>query len=273
LVKKSSRAQARRIKDRWKAKEWYTIKSPEMFDNRQIAETIADDGSKVIGRVTEVTLHDLTGDFSKMHIKLRFKVDDVKGFDAHTRFIGHNLTSDYIRRLTRRKRSKMDGVFDVQTKDGAIVRVKPMAITESRIQVSQQQALRAIMAQVIARTAKRKYLSDFIGDMIHGNLPKNIMKNCKKIYPLKRVEVRKSEILRFPTTKKKPSEEVKSEAKEEDETKIPTPEGEEELKVPISEEPDQPKKDESIEEDTKEDYKDEIDEKKVEDEEKPGNDT
>ena len=36
----------------------------------------------------EATVHDLTGDFSKMHVKLKFKVTEVRGFDAHTVFIG-----------------------------------------------------------------------------------------------------------------------------------------------------------------------------------------
>ena len=48
MVKKSSRAAARRVKDKWKAKEWYNIHSPDMFDNKQIAETFSDDPSKII---------------------------------------------------------------------------------------------------------------------------------------------------------------------------------------------------------------------------------
>ncbi len=180
-----------------------------MFNNSQIAETLSDESAKVIGRVTEVTMQDLTGDFSKMHIKLLFKVDEVNGFDAHTRFIGHTLTSDYIRRLTRRKHSKTDGVFDAMTKDKALIRVKPMAVTEKRIQVSQQQAIRGIMGEVISREAAKRMHSEFIREMLSGNVSKNILKACKLVYPLKRVEIRRSEVLRLPTEKvvEAPSEE------------------------------------------------------------------
>ena len=65
-----------------------------------------------------------------MHVKLKFKITEIDGFDAQTVFIGQDLTSDYIRRLTRRKRTKTDHVIDIATKDGYIVRVKPMSITE-----------------------------------------------------------------------------------------------------------------------------------------------
>ncbi len=228
-AKRPSRTTARKVKDKWRSKEWYRILAPEMFKNEHIAETLSDEKEKLIGRVTEVTLQDLTGDFSKMHIKLQFKINEVSGFDAHTQFVGHTLTSDYIRRLTRRKHSKTDGVFDVQTKDKALVRVKPMAVTEKRIQVSQQQAIRRIMGKIINKEAKGRISSEFIREMLSGNISKQILKACKPIYPLKRVEIRKSEILRFPTEKfvEAPSEAEAEEKPMEEEP--PPPKEEEEL--------------------------------------------
>jgi small subunit ribosomal protein S3Ae len=198
-AKQGQRTKARKVKDKWRSKEWYRILAPDMFNNTQIAETLSDEGEKVLGRVTEVSMQDITGDFSKMHIKLQFKIKEVSGFDAHTQFVGHTLTSDYIRRLTRRKHSKTDGVFDVLTKDKALIRIKPMAVTEKRIQVSQQQAIRGIMGTIISKQAKKSLSSEFIREMLSGNISKSILKACKPIYPLKRVEIRKSEVLRFPS--------------------------------------------------------------------------
>lgn len=218
MVKKraSSRVAARKVKDKWKAKAWYNVHAPPMFDSRHLAETMADEPEKLYGRVMEVTLQDITNDFSKMHIKLRFRVDEVKENDAYTTFIGHDMTSDYIRRLTRRKRSKMDGVFDVRTKDGAIVRVKPMAVTDNRIQNAQRYILRSIMGEVITETARRRYLDEFIGDMVGGALAKRALRDCKKIYPLKRIEIRKSELIQAPTEERpEPVKEEEPEAVEE----------------------------------------------------------
>jgi small subunit ribosomal protein S3Ae len=200
-AKRTSRATARKVKDKWRSKEWYRVLAPDMFNNAQIAETLGDESSKIIGRVTEVTMQDLTGDFSKMHIKLLFRVYDIKGQDAHTQFTGHTLTSDYIRRLTRRKHSKTDGVFDVLTKDKALIRVKPMAVTEKRIQVSQQQAIRKIMGNIVRKEASSRVSSEFIREMLAGNISIAILRACKPIYPLKRVEIRRSEVLRLPTEK------------------------------------------------------------------------
>lgn len=208
---KKSRAAARKVKDKWKSKSWYNIIAPDMFDSRVLGETPADSLEKLKGRVTEVTVQDLTGDFSKMHIKLRFKVHDVRGGDAYTYFIGHDMTSDYIRRLTRRKRSRTDGTFDVMTKDDNLIRVKPMAIADRRIQSSKQSAIRTKMREIVASEASEKTLSELVRAMITGEMARKIVHSCKSIQPLQRVEIRKSEIMRISKLpdipEKAPSEE------------------------------------------------------------------
>jgi small subunit ribosomal protein S3Ae len=195
VAKKGSRAEARKVKDRWRSKVWYNINAPEIFGASQIGETLADDPEKLQGRVTQITLQDITGDFSQMHVKLNFQIDRIVGLDAHTSFVGHDLTSDYIRRLTRRKHSKMDGVYDVTTLDGFRLRIKPMAITERRIKASQQDAIRAEMERVVFEGASRATLPEVIRAMISGELSKHIFRRCKPIYPIKRVEIRRSQVL------------------------------------------------------------------------------
>src|SRR6267143_1888880 len=153
---KKTRTSARKIKDRWKAKGWDNLLAPEMFNKQVLGETVADESGKIVGRITEVTVQDLTGDFSKMHIKLHFKVQNVQGQDALTQFIGHAMTSDYVRRLTRRKRTRTDGTFDVTTKDAWKVRVKPMAIADRRIQSSKQRGIRQQRTRK-PRAARKSY--------------------------------------------------------------------------------------------------------------------
>jgi small subunit ribosomal protein S3Ae len=217
---------AKKIKDKWRAKRWYRIVAPDMFRGLEIAETLSDEPDKLIGRISEVTLQDLTGDFSKMHIKLHFKIHHYKNDIAYTKFVGHDLTSDYIRRQTRRKRSKMDGVYDVMTKDGYKIRVKPMAITEKRIQTSQAHAIRDVMKLEIEKTAERTVLSEFVKEMVSGDLSSQIFKSSKHIYPIKRIEIRKSEVLDEPDIPfEEPAEFVEGEEAESGEETATTEEG------------------------------------------------
>jgi small subunit ribosomal protein S3Ae len=193
--KAPTKAASRKVKDRWKAKEWYKIHAPMMFNQVQLGETPSADPSSLVGRMTEVTVHDLTGDFSKMHVKLRFKVDDVRGFDAHTVFVGQDLTSDYIRRLTRRKKTKTDHVVDVRTKDGYLIRIKPMSITDKRIQASQESAVRNIMTAEIQKMGAEMTISDLVKSIISGDLARRLSNASKIIVPIKKVEIRKTEVL------------------------------------------------------------------------------
>ncbi len=188
------RAAAKKVKDKWRAKEWYKIFAPEMFSKMQLGETPADSPEGIMGRITEATVQDLTGDFSKMHIKIRFKVNNVSGLDAHTIFYGHDLTSDYVRRLTRRKRTKTDAVVDVTTKDGWNIRVKPMAVSEQRIQASQETAVRTIMQDESRKAASEATIGEFVRMLIMGELSKRISDASKIIVPIKRIEIRRSEV-------------------------------------------------------------------------------
>src|SRR5688572_30557974 len=113
-----ARTQARRVKDRWKSKQWYKVTAPASFSSTVLAETLGDEPEKLIGRTLETTLHELTGDMKQMHVKLRFQVSEVTDLNARTVFVGHDMTSDYTRRLVRRGNSRIPVVLDLQTKDG-----------------------------------------------------------------------------------------------------------------------------------------------------------
>lgn len=193
-----SAASKKSTKDKWKAKQWYQIQAPRMFNAVTIAETLAEEPDHLQGRVAEATMQDLTGDLSKMHIKCYFKVTAVTGTNCQTRFVGHELTNDYIRRLTRRKHSKIDGVYDATTKDGFVVRVKPMAVTEKRAQSAIESKIRHLSQEVCAKHAADRTMAEFVRDVINGELSGAIYKACKPVYPLKRVEMRKSEVLKMP---------------------------------------------------------------------------
>ena len=72
-----AKKQRRRVRDTWKEKSWYTIKTPVAFGDKEIGTTPARDPELVYGRTVEVTMRELTGDFSKQYIKLQFEVNDV----------------------------------------------------------------------------------------------------------------------------------------------------------------------------------------------------
>jgi len=186
--------------DGWKAKQWYNLVAPEMFGKANIGETVADVPEKLIGRVIEVTLGELTNDLSKQNIKLVLKVDSVGGDSAYTKFTGHQLTQDYLRSLVKRSTSNIETNISVSTKDGYTIRVKPSCYTIKRARSNQVKAIRAVMNSVIAARAKEMDLEQFVQEVVTGKLSASIYHDVKPIYPLRRVEVRKTEIEAEPGT-------------------------------------------------------------------------
>lgn len=193
-----ARQAARRVKDRWKAKTWYKVTAPASFQQKLIGETMADESSKLLGRRVETTLHDLTGDMKLMHVKIYFQITDVVDTEAKTSFAGHTMTSDYVRRLTRRGHTKIPAVFDVRTKDGSRLRVKPFAVADRRCQTTQAQTMRKIMQDMITEAAEKSTLNAFLRDVLMGDLNTRVYKECRKIHPLRRIEIAKTELVQAP---------------------------------------------------------------------------
>ena len=184
--------------DAFRAKNWYQILAPAEFNRANIGETLADDPAKMIGRVIEATLGDITGDWTKQNTKMIFRIEEVGGNSAYTSFQGHELTKDYMRSLVKRRTSKIDANLVVTTKDGYKVRVKPVVLTVKRARTSQIESIRKIMLDVTNSRGKELGFTEFINDIVTGKVASEIYKATKNIYPLRRVEVGKSELVYRP---------------------------------------------------------------------------
>ena len=199
-----ARASARKQRDKWKMKRWYTIRAPRHpWDFKQIGETIGESDDHIMGRIYEMTLQEFNGDFTKMHIILRFRVTEVVGRDALTTFIGHHHQTDHIRRQIRRYRGKVDDVVDVVSTDGYLVRLKPLIITQKRVQTSVKQAMRSKAAEVIRAYASKNTFSKIQESILGGELEGEILNAVKPIYPVKSVAIHKSQLLQEGVTNDK----------------------------------------------------------------------
>jgi len=192
----SARAAARKQRDKWKAKRWYTIRAPRTpWSFRVIGETLAEDSSQLIGRNYEVIQNELDGDFSKMHVKVVFKVTDVLGNDAITEFVGHELLKDHVRRQVRRDRGKIDDTIDVVTEDGFYVRFKPLMISRARIKSSQKQQMRTIARDIILTTGATSTWFKLQAATLDGTLENKIKEAVSKIQPVRTVVIRRTQLI------------------------------------------------------------------------------
>tara|TARA_B100000287_G_scaffold431416_1_gene488617 strand:- start:295 stop:1215 length:921 start_codon:yes stop_codon:yes gene_type:complete len=192
----SARAAARRQKDKWKAKRWYSIRAPRNpWSFKVIGETIAEEESMLVGRPYEVMQNELDGDFSKMHVKIKFRIKEVIGNDALTEFVGHDVMKDFVRRQIRRDRGKIDDTVDVVTDDGFFIRLKPFIVTRSRVTGSQKQESRSIARnEIITFCAKSTWLG-VQNSLMDGSLEEAVSQAVSKIQPVRAAFFRKSQLI------------------------------------------------------------------------------
>lgn len=192
-----ARKQQKKV-DSWKDKKWYNIEAPDFLNRTIVGQTLASNPELLPGRIIETTVGEMTNDMSKNNIKMRFKIKNVNGDVAQSVFIGHSLTNDYVRSMVKRQTSRIDVVLLVRTADGYIVSIKPTSFTVKRARASQIKGIRKLMTRVVVRRAVKLDFEDLVQDVITGKIASTIYKQAKNIYPLRRVEIRKTEVIKTP---------------------------------------------------------------------------
>lgn len=199
---------SRKLRDKWRLKEWYSIFTPSYFGATSVAVIPTDSAQKLVGKVVETTLYDITNDFSHQSVKLYFLVVSVNDGQAQTILKGHEYSTDYLRSLVRRGSNRLDGIFAASSKDRYTVRVYVVAFTHDRIKSSQEKGIREIMRRICVEKASTLDYSQLCHEIVLGKLGSDIYNEAKKIAPLRHVGVRKSKLLTMPMSEPSSQPEV-----------------------------------------------------------------
>ncbi len=185
-------------KDAWKMKKWYNIFAPEVFNSVKIGTTPATEEAHVLGRIIELNLADLSGDFSdpkKQRQNLFFKIDSIQGTDAQTKLIKVEAVRDFERSLVRRGNSKIEAVVTAKTKDGTKIRAKVLGLSNKKPQATKEKLIRKIFTDVLIASAQQEDYAKFIQDVLYGSVAAQMYKNANKIYPMRHVTISKCRLV------------------------------------------------------------------------------
>jgi small subunit ribosomal protein S3Ae len=195
LVKKG----AGKVKDKWKAKQWVTVLASPSFGNAPIGRVPLTDVEKPGGRVVETTLYDiLKQDPQHYAFKLYFQIDRVDGDTAYTILKGHEYSREYLRSLIRRGSSMSDFIKDYKTKDGYVVRVYCIALSQGRMNSSKKHEIRVVMDTVIAERAASLTYDQFVQETVLQKVASDVYNEAKNVTRLRHVGVRKTKLISKP---------------------------------------------------------------------------
>ncbi|MDK2413061.1 40S ribosomal protein S3a/S1, partial [Aphanizomenon sp. 202] len=216
LNKSGKKGSKKRVVDPFTRKDWYDVKSPALFTNRNVGKTLVNrtQGTKIASeglknRVFEVSLADLQNetDAERSFRKFRLIAEEVQGKNVLCNFHGFSLTTDKMRSMVKKWQTLIEGNTDVKTTDGYLLRVFCVAFTEKMASQTKKTAyaqhmqvknIRRKMVDIITREVASSELKEVVNKLIPDTMADDIRKACNSIYPLKDVHIRKVKVLKKP---------------------------------------------------------------------------
>ncbi|MEM3398777.1 MAG: 30S ribosomal protein S3ae [Nitrososphaerota archaeon] len=182
-------------------KQVVTVYSPEYFGYKEIGTTLVNEPGEAIGRTLWASLYNLTGDFAKQYLLIRFKIVRVKeDMIAETIFYGHEYGREFLRSLVRRGTTRIEGTFNLTTKDGFKLRAQAVAFTVRRLtpHCLKVRMIRKIMQKILEEASRNLTHDQLAQEMVLGKTASDIFQEAKKITLLRHVGIVKSKVLKIP---------------------------------------------------------------------------
>ncbi|MEK6970513.1 MAG: hypothetical protein AABW68_02345 [archaeon] len=177
--------------DKWKTKKWFTVLAPPMFNNVVLGQTPAEEPENVMNRTVAVSAREITGNIKKSQLMLQFRVNNVQGLNAYTHLASIMVQPSSVRRLVRRRTSKVESVDDVTCKDGVRARVKSVALVANQISAPKRAQVRVLLREGVQAVAAQHDYEALLQQFVTGEPIGGVVEKARKIAPMKRVDVLK----------------------------------------------------------------------------------
>lgn len=129
------------------------------------------------GRVISISLDDCNTPEKKEQMtswrKLKFQVDEIKGYDCYTNFHGMDITRDHGCAMIKKWHSLIESFVQAKTTDGYIVRMFAIAFTKK--------TPRQVKATCYAKSSKKKLIRQKMMEIMTTTIQKSTLKDLVNI--------------------------------------------------------------------------------------------
>jgi len=212
-LSKRGKGSKKRLADPFLKKEWYELVAPPPFDKRYIGKTCINrsSGQKIAseilrGRVCDTSLTDLNShDEGGTWRKFKLEIEDVQGRNAFTIFHGMDMTRDKLCHNIRKWQNLIETHVDVKSTEGFFLRVFVIGFTTNAPHQqrktnyayrSQIKAIRKRMAEIVHKEISSSTITEVIRKFTSESISEAIEKECKIIYPIANVSIRKVKVIK-----------------------------------------------------------------------------
>ena len=177
-----------------KGKQWFTILAPKYFGEKEIGKTISSTSETLVGKTVNISAVELTNDINKYYLKLKFKITSVDSDKAFTQFYGSECLQDYISRMVLHRIRRIDSIQDLTTTDNIKIRVKGFTIVSKKVKSSVAVKIREFVSELIKKQVEESTLEEFLQKMLSNEIKNKILREGRRIYPIRNFEVRRTEL-------------------------------------------------------------------------------
>jgi small subunit ribosomal protein S3Ae len=189
-------------------KLWVSINAPAVFNQIPLPKIMTSSPESIINRRITVSLSDITGDIRQVQVFLKFRITNVEGNTARTRFDQLELAREYVRGMVRKGITKTEAILEAETKDGALVRIFVVTINRGKLHRSKRTAIRKAVENVFVTKANESLFNDFVQYIVMGRAGADIASEVRKIASVNTLEIRKVKVLRPPSAEAQSQEAV-----------------------------------------------------------------
>ncbi len=180
----------RTIKLKSKKKRWYPILAPNHLGKKDLGDSYLGEPEEAIGRTIKVNLMQVTGDVKSQSAEVKFMVTDFKDGSFNTRITEYNYSPSSIKRVVRRRKTRVDDSSIMKTKDGRKVRIKPFLLTTNKVSRAVECNLRATLKKELEKLVNKSDYEELFNSIINYKIQRKLRDILTKIYPVKALEIR-----------------------------------------------------------------------------------
>ena len=177
----------------------------------------------MMDRHLTVNLANLTGDMRQQGTSIKFNISEVNDGVGIASVVGYESSYSHLKRFVRKGVERLDDSVRCVTSDGAVVQIKPFAVTKTNTSKQKLRDIRSIIRkEMISQVRKQKYDS-LIRSIIANKLQSILKTSAKKVFPLRIFVIKKMELIQPANPQLAKTETPETEEKTPDQTPNPTP--------------------------------------------------
>ncbi len=185
----------KKTKIKIKKKTWLKILAPKSFGGREIGESYTTKAEGLIGRNMTISLKELSGSMRDQNVKVKLLLSELDGQQIKTKTVGYGVVASFVKKLVRKRTSRLDDVYVLRSKDNEAVQLKTLIVTYNTVNRSIGLVLRSKLKSMLAEELAKSTFDEFVGKIVGIKVQSVAKRSINKIFPVKEVLIREMELV------------------------------------------------------------------------------